>query len=138
VSAVPEASTKFRSAILCEDIRDEVGAKHSLMGVLSGDIIVPSLPATIQIAFFAQYHLSEGEDHQIKVLLRLMIDDTEIAHATLEANVPAHAPVATLVLPKGLASFEKESTFQILASIRGGPEEVLVTKKLILVKQPSA
>jgi hypothetical protein len=106
------------------------------MGVLSGDILVPVIPVTIQIAFFAQYHFSEGENRQINILLRLLIDDAEIGNATVDASVPEHMPITALVLPKSNFSFEKEATLQILASVSGGQEEVLVTKKVR--KQPSA
>ena len=131
MSAVPEASTKFRNAILCEDIREELGGKHSLMGIVSGDIIVPVIPATIQVAFFTQYFLSEDESHQLKIVFRLMQDDGLMAQATLEANVQAHHSVATMLLPKAHATFEKETTFKILASVNDGPEELILSKKLM-------
>jgi hypothetical protein len=36
---------KFYNVILCDDIREEIGNKKSLMGIFGGDVLVPRFPA---------------------------------------------------------------------------------------------
>ena len=43
---------EVRNAILCEDIRHEIGNKNSLIGVFGGDILVAELPARIRVAVY--------------------------------------------------------------------------------------
>lgn len=121
---------KFRNAILCEDIRDEVGGKLSLMGVLSGEIMVPSFPATLQIAVFMQYVSDETDPAHLVFQIRLMQDEIEMAKATLEADVEL-LQTATLVLPKGFAAFEKPMTFRLMISANGAPEVEVIAKRVI-------
>lgn len=45
----------FRNVVVCEDVRDEVGNKRSLMGVFSGDITVQQFPAIVQLAVYLEY-----------------------------------------------------------------------------------
>ncbi len=60
---------RLKACIICEDIRREVGNKHSLMGIYDDAIIfhVPpakkdSWPRAKNLAFFIRIVLEEGED----------------------------------------------------------------------------
>jgi hypothetical protein len=37
--------------VFCDDIRHEVGGKHSYIGVYSGKLFVPTFPATLSTYF---------------------------------------------------------------------------------------
>jgi hypothetical protein len=47
------------SAVLCEDIRQEISGKFSLAGVFGSGVYVPSLPATLVVGIFAEVSFSE-------------------------------------------------------------------------------
>src|SRR5687767_12253119 len=95
----------FQNVILCEDIREEVGNKKALMGVISGDLTVPHFPANVRIAFFAEYTPpTEGVAHSLDFVL--FIDEKIVAKG--KVNVPAGNNLATVVIPQGIAAFEKE------------------------------
>ena len=81
------------------------------MGVLSGDILVPAFPATIQVAVFMQYLTDESDPPHLSVIMRLTQDEIEMARVTLEADVPP-TQTATFIIPKGFATFEKRNVFQ--------------------------
>ena len=111
--------SKFKNVILCEDVRDEVGNKKSLMGVISGDLHVASFPATIQTAVFFEYAADDSDGDKLSLRFRLMQDDVEIATGGMEADVSV-IKRANFILPKGFVSFEKPATFKLLASVNGG------------------
>jgi hypothetical protein len=119
----------FRAVILCEDIRDEVGNKKSLMGVMTGDILVPAFPATLQIALFMEYRPSVPNELNASFEFRLLQNDLEIVKAGMSATIPA-GQAANLVLPRALMTVEKEVTFRIRASVNNGPEEEIVSKRI--------
>lgn len=123
-------TNKFRNVILCEDIRDEVGNKKSLMGVMGGDVLVSSFPATIKVAFYAEY-ISDADDlEHASIDIRIMQDDVEMAKGKIEAKLQPGQP-ATLILPTGLANFEHEGTIRLFASVNGGPEQEVLRKKFV-------
>jgi hypothetical protein len=125
---------RFRSAILCEDIRDEVGNKKSLMGVIGGDILVPSFPSTIKFALFLEYLPSADDRDQVSAEFRLMQNDLEIARGKFEAAIQPHQS-ANFILPPGLVVFETGADFRMLIAINGRPEEEILRKKV--AQQPA-
>ena len=125
-----EAKDKIRNVILCEDIREEIGNKKSLMGVLGGDIVVPAFPANIQIAVYFEYVPDLDEVDRLIIEFKLWHDQVEIAQGVMEATIEPNKMV-TLVLPRGYTSFEKEMTFRMTAAVRGGSEFEILSKKII-------
>jgi hypothetical protein len=120
---------KFYNVIVCDDVREEKGNKKSLMGVFGGDVLVPEFPAQIQLAIFFQYLRASNESGPTLIEFRLLQDEDEIAHGRIEANVHDTQP-ATVVLPKAMIGFEKQTAFRMLASVSGGPEEEILNKKI--------
>ncbi len=45
--------------ILCEDIREEVGNKRSLIGLYGNEITVPKFPASFSVAFYLEFGVVE-------------------------------------------------------------------------------
>ena len=118
----------FVAVVLCEDIRDELGNKKSLMGVIAGDIIVAELPAVIQLALFSLYQRPNLESAQID--LTLLQDEEEIAKARVA--IPAGGTyIASAIIPKSLLRFERECVFSIKAKFADGPETKIAEKKII-------
>ena len=127
---------KFRNVILCDDIRDEMGNKKSLMGVYSGDILVQNFPAAVQIAFYVDYVPAEDEAGEIPVQFRITQDGAEIAKAQIQAKIDK-GPTVTLIIPKGVASFDKASTLGLYGKVYDEPEVMLLTKRILLISGSS-
>lgn len=125
-----QSAENFFNAILCEDIRDETGNKKSLMGVLTGDVLVPSFPAPIQIAAFFQYRPDKDDADELSIMIRFVDDKTEMAKAKTVVNA-RNKEAITIALPKGIATFDKETVFRVFASVNDGPEQEIITKKVI-------
>ena len=125
---VSATTHKFRNIILCDDIREETHNKKSLMGVFGGDVVVAAMPATINIAVYAEY--DKGDDLISNFELRLVQDETEIAKASLRFDPQTPATVLSLVLPRAMVIFEKDCVFKIVASVDGSPEVEILSKRV--------
>jgi hypothetical protein len=120
---------RFQNAILCEDVRYEVGNKKSLIGTFAGNIIVSEFPAAIQLAVYLEYTpKTVGKDE--KVDLEMWQDDVKIGSATIIVNAKNNDN-ATLILPRAIVPFKKEGAFRVTASIDGGQSFEVLTKQLI-------
>jgi hypothetical protein len=113
---VADFKRKFRSVIVCEDIREEINGKKSLMGVFSGDIVVQSMPAVIRFAVYVEYVPDDDDGKQIDFDFRLMQDDAEMARGQGSITVHQGQSVATSI-PPGLATFLKDAKFRVLVSV---------------------
>jgi hypothetical protein len=120
---------KFYNVILCDDIREEIGNKKSLMGIFGGDVLVPRFPAQLRLAIFFQYLPEPNESGPTLIAFRLLQDEEEIAQGRIEATVQDSQP-AGFVLPKAMIGFEKETALRMLASVNGGTEEEILNKKI--------
>lgn len=48
---------RFLSVVYCDDVRFEVGGKHSLIGCYAGDLLVETMPAVLpKLCIFAQLY----------------------------------------------------------------------------------
>jgi len=128
---------KTENAILCEDIRREEGTgKGMLIGVFSGDIIVPELPGNVQLAIYLEVKASPGE-HTAQLRLSGPQKGKGM-HATLAAvfdggDTGGNAVIAT---PKFGILMQSEGVFKVEGQVDGGPWSTLISKKVIL--RPSA
>jgi hypothetical protein len=121
---------KFRNVIVCEDIRDEVGGKRSLMGVFPGDIVAPAFPARLQISVYIEYVGDEGESGELSLGFRFLMNDIEVAKGIgIIPLLPNH--VGLLIVPKGIISTPNPAAFRILVSLNDGPDEELISKKIL-------
>lgn len=78
---------RFEYAIICDDIRQEIGNKLAFAGVYQDVIIVPGFPFTFsKLCFFIQYaDLKEGD----RLLLELNDPSDKIIDKAININVPA-------------------------------------------------
>lgn len=133
--------SKFRNAILCDDIREEAGNKTSLMGVFSGDVVVPSFPASINVAFFLQYFLDESDPSEFSARMRLLDGDKELAKFAMNGVANKQNPDLTFLVQRGVATFDKETVLRVLVAMNDGQEEEVLRKKISLaasISSPSA
>ena len=84
---MPRKLPKFEYSIICDDIRQEIGNKLTLVGTYNGLIIVPKLPYTIpKLCIFVQYRDIRAGD---RFLLELTDPASKIIHEVINITVPA-------------------------------------------------
>jgi hypothetical protein len=120
---------RFRNIILCEDVREEAGNKKSLMGVLAGDIIVPTFPATLSLAVYFEYVPDKDDGDEFAIEFRLWQDDEELAVGEVRAPIEP-GKIVTLVLPRALSIFERAKAFRMTIKGHDGQEFELLNKKV--------
>jgi hypothetical protein len=113
----------FRNVSLCEDVREEVGNKKSLMGVFSGDVVVSQFPAQIRVAFYLEYLPRKGfGDREIQFALTL--GNERAAHGVIQIEDQS-MDVATIIIPQGIAQFTQPGDIVLEVGVEGEMIEVL-------------
>lgn len=119
---MPTGIGQFRNAILCEDVREEIRNKKSLMGVFTGDVVVSEFPARIRMAIYLEYAPIKGEGQHI-IEIVLMRDEDEIARAT--ASVDDDSKPRSIILPQGILLLEQGGDLVVRANVGEVSTEVL-------------
>ncbi|RDE49304.1 MAG: hypothetical protein DVS81_17350 [Candidatus Accumulibacter meliphilus] len=70
--------------VFCDDIRHEVGGKHSYIGVYSGKLFVPTFPATLSKLCVAMNVLTPADRPFAKLTVRLLKDEDVLIEGTLD------------------------------------------------------
>jgi hypothetical protein len=118
------------TAILCEDVRREVGNKRTLVGILAGDILVPSFPSLLNFAVYVEYiPLQTG---RLDFSLEAFIGDVKAFIATGQMLVSQPKNPAIIDIPKLSANIIEPVEIRVNASFAGGPMETIISKQVIL------
>lgn len=121
--------TKFLYALSCEDIREEVRNKKSLIGVYNGDIVATEMPAKIRLAFFIVIEKPlEGPE---KLLISILIDENEIGSGEQEIT---ETGIVSVTIPPALISFEKQSNLRLVGSMDDGEKFTIIDQKIRLAE----
>ena len=120
---------KVRNIILCEDIRDEVGNKKSLMGVMAGDILVGEFPATLSVAVYFEYVPDDEDRDLFSTEFRLLQNDDEIVRGEIKTPIEA-GKIVTVVLPRGLMLIQADAFLRMVISVNGSAEFDIINKRV--------
>lgn len=105
----------------CDDIRNEIGNKISLIGLYGPDLIVPSLPALLpKLCMFVQIFNNIGESFEGTLVVRILLDDEIVAeevHKDAASPVLAEGGFETRLLQIVMSPFEirKECKLRVRA-----------------------
>jgi Family of unknown function (DUF6941) len=114
----------IRSVIICDDIRREDNGKELLIGVYSGVIIAPRLPAVLrQMACRIEYEWNGSLTHSFKLAVTTA-DDKTIVEATGDAALSNPADPAGLSISLGPIHFDAPAKFKIKFGIDGPARQI--------------
>ena len=105
------------SAILCEDVRSEIGNKHTIIGTYTGDILLKEFPSTFRIAMFSVLKFAKPGKYDCAV--KLSFDGDHLADGELKADVKDPDEKVIFVLPSGLLNAAAEGEFRVDMSLNG-------------------
>lgn len=113
----------IRQFFVCEDVRQEVGGKFSLIGLLATEIQLesnfPAFLPNIRIFYELDGKSTSGKALSIKV--NLVDADEEIADYAIQLN-PSETPVANAVLTISQFPFPQAGLYSITSLIDGKVE----------------
>ena len=116
----------IKTAILCEDVRQETGNKHSLMGVFSGDIVIYGKePTELFVSFYLE--MTGVPIGPKNLLIKISGPGDGSAKITAAAEVKSEG---TMVLagPKMALVLEKSGTFELAVGETEDDLEVVISK----------
>lgn len=107
-------SSRHMWAVVCDDVRQEVGNKVSCMGIYGAEIILPVLPVALPKLCAVLYVRTLTSDPFERLVLRILKDDAELVQMELPRDqltaVKAHA-----------GSFTEEGYLQVASIIQFSP-----------------
>jgi len=121
----------IQNALLCDDVRRELNNKCTLVGVYSGDIIIPELPATAGLAFYIEGKVSRTHE-PIPLEIRLSGPGKEKATLQMEIVPNEGQPGMSLASPRMQIYLQNEGAFEIAMRDPGGAWKTLISKRVIL------
>jgi hypothetical protein len=114
-------------ALLCEDIREEIGNKLSIMGLYTGDIYVGEFPASIRFAFLFSFENYDERHKEVDV--QIFQDDEKILGATIP--LPSTG-TSVSILPQALVQFDAARTLKLFVSYAGEDGVLALSKRVSL------
>lgn len=125
----------IKQFLVCEDVRQEVGGKFSLIGLMPTQIQIQSdFPAYLQnLRFFYELDGLDTSDKELSIVVSLPDSEDNIAEFSLKLN-PSTTPIANAVFTIGKFLIPKAGVYSIGTFIDGkieynheiriaGPEE---------------
>jgi len=120
---------KIKSAILCDDIRQEKNNKLILIGVFSGNIMLHDFPGMIAPQIYIEWVLDRPGEHKFTIKYELGGEkrkEIKGNYKLLESN-----EVASLVLPPVLLEIERPTKLDVVLRLDDGSPINILTKKIV-------
>jgi hypothetical protein len=124
---------RFSPIVMCDEIRTEITGKDILIGVFSGDIIIPSFPAAIGVAFWAEVESSNEDIGVREYELRVRAENGQSLSFKVTAEIRA-AGTSVLKIPT-IHIPVPDPTVISLELLDGENWRVLKSKKVLLLRQ---
>lgn len=119
-----------RTALLCEDVRQEKSNKFILIGVFANDIVLSTMPAAIPISFFIELKSSKlGTQH---LYFRISGPGNESAKLKIGLDIKDAESVVAIPGPKLDIRMDADGVFKIDASTDEKRWVNLIAKKVWL------
>jgi hypothetical protein len=125
---------EINAVVMCDDIRREATGKDILIGVYSGDVVVPSFPVQVSSAFWLDIKPKELGPAELE--LRVSLTGKE--PVVLKAGIAVHQ-IGNFSLSLPTLQIVAESESEIILEIKDGDRwEVLKRKAIIQGEVPQA
>jgi hypothetical protein len=124
---------RFNSIVMCDEIRTEITGKDILIGVFSGEILVPSFPTAIGVAFWAEVENSNEDIGVREYEVRVGIENGQPLPFKVTADIRA-AGTSVLKIPTIHIPVSGPTVIS-LELLDGENWRVLKSKKVLLIGQ---
>ena len=121
-------SLKFGNVILADYVGKGDRNKHTLMNVLSGDIIVQDMPAQFGFGLYAEYLPDNEEPKELE--LEIKLDRKIFGKLRVDATSPKIGNPSIIAVPLIQIGVDKDLTLQISASCEGYRKTKILSKRI--------
>jgi hypothetical protein len=119
----------FRNVIICDDVRQEINHKQTIIGAYSGDIVVANFPVALRLALYAEYVPDTVGETTIN--LRFMFGKVEAAQIQGSFNFQSAGSVVSMALPGLNINIPEENTLKVEASVDDAHWVPIIKKRVI-------
>jgi hypothetical protein len=119
---------KCGNVLVCEYVRPETNNKHTIIGAMSGDILVQSFPANIAIAFYVEIFFPEVGVH--KLVVSVYYNSFHAAQFQLQLDVKDIALPGIIVLPTFLLPMTVEGDLEVRGRLDSGREQPIAKRRV--------
>lgn len=123
------------NVIICDDVRREPNGKEILIGVYSGDILVPEVPTGLLLFVWINILANEPIDAKGKIRVQLPGSAKNAIEIDASFGAKNKGDVASVTIPNLPIQIDKEGILKVSWRIDDGRWKELISKK-IRVKQP--
>ena len=128
------AKVAYDTAVICEQIRPEPAGKFMLLGVIYGDLAMPSFPSNMAIAIYAEGEVVEEGDFASTFRV---VDENNDVLSTLSPEAPIKFAVgrfshrAQMSIP-----VSKPMTIRVFADTTKDSQKILTRKVVLFSPSP--
>jgi hypothetical protein len=121
---------RLQVAIVCEDVRKELGNKRSLIGVFSGDVVVGEFPATLSLAAYFEYITDVAGMFDIEFVV--YFGDRQVAKFEAGLSVVEPDQPSVMDLPRMNLTVLGPGDIRIEMGTKPNAPETIITKRVML------
>jgi uncharacterized protein DUF6941 len=117
------------AALICDDVRKEIGGKETVVGIYIGNIIVPDFPANLLLCLWLLIKLKGSGT--LKMKFRVVgTDDNHYVSFDGQADIGPGRNTGALPLPRFPVSLGKEALLRFEWQLNGSDWQTLATKEV--------
>jgi hypothetical protein len=111
------------NAIVCENIRQELHGKHSLIGVFSGDILINTFDVMLQVAVYIEFIADELGKVQVELIVSY--DHKDRVKINAEFDYKDVRDPAVIASPSISIPIERGASIIVTATCNGKTKRIL-------------
>jgi hypothetical protein len=121
-------SIRVKNVAMCDDIRFEIGNKHTLVGVYSGDVVLSKIPSELTISFYIELKAPEQRTYDIEFEVKLGDEVKQHVVGLLDIDRPHQLGV--IAFPRMPMHVGKATTISLRAKFEGEPWRPLIRRRV--------
>jgi hypothetical protein len=118
---------EFRSVVVCDDIRKEVTGKEILIGVYSGEIVLPSFPNWFPASLWIEVDTPEVGKYDVSLRIGL----TNKPPLNIKFRIEVNRPGTSAIVIPGL-QLQAEEECDLVIEVQDGEEWHLLRRKKVM------
>jgi hypothetical protein len=124
------ADFQCNAVLICDDVRKEISNKEILIGVYSGNIHVPTLPAALLLSFWLEMTSKRKGPFEMTLRIQLPNPDQKFEYR-INGEVPEAKVPFSVFTPQGSFVIEREGEIKIFGKLPGSERFDLLKSKTV-------
>lgn len=118
------------SVLVCDDVRKEVSNKEILIGVYSGNIQIPAMPASILLSFWFEMVSKKKGPYELVLRIQLPNPDNKFEYR-IKGDVPEAKTPFSIFTPQGSFVIDRDGELKIYVKLPGSEKFEFLKSKTV-------